>query len=359
MNNRNLIILGIITAGMIAWAVAQAHISNKAVTEPGASGYLIQGLDPADIDGIVLGTGKDEVVLKRNGKQFVVATKDNYPAEPKDINSLIESCMNIKTEELYTDNASNHKDLGVAEDVAEYIVKFLKPNSELLVGVMIGKGKELGRGTFVRRIPGDKVYVTLERPWIKDKVMNYINRDLFSIDRENIESVTVSARGETYTLKPEHGDRNIIAENLPVGKKLKENDYDNVFAALKELRFEDVMKAPAPGDEAVFNDKYVCRLKDSTVYTITIAQKDDKTLVRCHAEFTDKTPVTKEEGIVESEEELKKKETKLLAHDKVNEFTARHNNWIYEISRHDSGNLMKQLSELYEEEEAEGEEPES
>ncbi|ODS33033.1 MAG: hypothetical protein SCARUB_01852 [Candidatus Scalindua rubra] len=353
MSNRKLIILGIITACMIVWAVVQSHISNRPKTKTEKSAYLIQGLDPAKIDSILLGTGENKVTLKRIGGRFAVTNKYNYPAEPNDINNLITSCLDIKTQELYTDNPSNHKDLGVTEEDAKYIVKFLKPDSDILAGVIVGKSKEQGRGTFVRLIPGNKVYVTLERPWIKDQAMNYINRELVSVDRKNIESVTVSSSDETYTLKTKDDGEDIILKNHPPGKKLKDNDYENVFTALNDLRFEDVMKLNAANEELVFNRNFICRLKDSTVYTIKIAQKDDKTFITCQAEFTDKTPVTKEEGIVESEEELKKKEAKLLAQDKVEEFATRHSNWIYEIAKYDAKNLVKKLSELLEDEKEE------
>lgn len=353
MSNKKLIILGVITACMIAWAIVQAYISNRPKTKTEKPAYLIQGLDPAKIDSIILGTGENKVTLKRVGGQFVVTNKYNYPAEPNDINNLITSCLDIKTQELYTDNPSNHKDLGVTEEDAKYIVKFLKPDLDILVGVIVGKSKGQGRGAFVRLIPGDKVYVTLERPRIKDQAMNYINRELVSVDRKNIESVTVSSSDETYTLKTKDDGENIILENHPPGKNLKDNDCENVFTSLNNLRFEDVRKPKAANEELAFNRNFVCRLKDSTVYTIKIAQKDDKTFITCQAEFTDKTPVTKEEGIVESEEELRKKEAKLLAQDKVEKFSTKHSNWIYEIPEYDAKNLMKKLSDLYEDEKEE------
>lgn len=350
MSNKKLLILCIITACMIVWAIVQAHISNRPKIEPETSSYLIQGLDPSNIDSIILGTGEKEVILKRNGGQFVVTNKQNYPAESSEINNLITTCLDIKTEELITDNPSNHKDLGVTEEDAKYIVKFLKPNSELLAGVIVGKNKDQGRGTFVRMIPGNKVYLTLERPWIKDQAMNYINRKLVSIDRKDIESVTVNASDETYTLKAENEDIILENKNIPAGKKLKHNECESVFTALNNLRFDDVMKANSSGKELTFNRKFVCKLKDSTVYTLKIAKKDDKTYITCHAEFTDTTPVTKEKGVVESEEKLKKKEAKLLAMDAVEKFSSRHSGWIYEIPEYDARNLVKKLSDLLEDE---------
>jgi hypothetical protein len=300
-----------------------------------------------------LGTGDKEVALKRSGNRFLVANKDNYPAESASINDLISSCMDIKVEEFFTDNPSNHKDLGVTEEDAGSVIKFFKPDSELLVGVIIGRSKDQGRGTFVRVIPGNKVYVTLDRPWIKDQAMNYVNRNIVTVDQKDIESVTVSSSTETYKFKSKDGGKGIIMENLPSGKKLKNSDSKNVFTALNNLKFEDVMKNHAANMELAFNKEYVCSLKNSTIYTLKIAQKDDKTYIKCHTEFTDKTPVTKEQGVVETGEELKKKEAKLLAHEKAEKMSARHKNWIYEIAEYDAKNLTKQLSELFEEEKKE------
>lgn len=348
MSNKKLVILANITACMIAWAIVQAHITNKPREEAEKSAYLIQGLDPTNIDSIILGTGKKETTLKRDGGRFAVVDKDNYPAESADINSLIASCLDIKVDELFTDNPSNHKDLGVTAEDARHVIKFLKQGSELMVGVIVGNSKDQGGGTFVRMIPGNKVYVTLKSPQIQDGALNYINMEIISVDRRNIESVTVSSSDEIYTLKANGDGEDIILKNHPSGKKLKAGDRESVFTALSFLRFEDVMRSPVTGKELNFNRQFVCRLKDSTVYTMEIAQKDDNTYIKCQAVFTDKTPVTKEEGIVESEEELKKKETKLLARDKAEEFSARHGNWVYKISESDAGNLVKNLSELLE-----------
>ncbi len=347
MGNKKLAILGIITACMIAWAIVQSHISSNPASESETQAYLIQGLDPTNIDSITLGKGEDKVTLKRKEGQFVVVNKDNYPAIPGEINNLITSCLDIQTSELYTDNPKNHKDLEVTEEEAKLLVKFNKPNSDLLAGVIAGKDKEQGRGSFVRMIPGNKVFVTLERPRIEVQAMNYVDKELISVDRKDIETVTVSSPDETYTLISDNDGRDIVLDNLPIGKKFKDNEDENVFTALADLTFDDVKAAPTTGKDLAFEKKFVCKLKNSTIYTLNSAHKDSKTYITCQAEFTDNTPVTKEEG-VESEEELKKKEAKLLARDKAKEFSASHKGWVYEISEHKAKNLTKETSELLE-----------
>ena len=347
MNDKKLVILGIVAVFVVAWAVVQSRVSDRPRTGPDTPVYLIQGLDPADIDSIVFGTGESTVTLKRQGRRFVVVNNDNYPAEISEINDLLSKCLEIQMGQFITDNAANYEDLEVTEEKARSVVKFLKPDSSLLVGFAIGKDKELGQGTYVRLLPDDKVYAALNTPWVRTGAMDYIEQELISIKREDIESVTVGSANGEYTLKTEKDSGEIVLENPPAGKKLKDSDSQSVFTALTNLRCDDVEKK---SDNLTFDRQFICKLKDSTVYTLKIAQKDDKTYAVCQAEFTDKTPVligTK----AEPEEELKKKEAKLLAQENAIKFNQKHQGWVYEIAEWKAKNLVKELSDLIEDEE--------
>jgi hypothetical protein len=358
MSNTKLTILGIAAVVMVFWAVMQSRISNRRGVEPTGPAYLIQGFDPSGVDSIVVGTGEAAFTLKRQANGFVVVDKDNYPAKTSEINSLISKCLEIQTTEFVTDNPANHEDLEVTEEKARSVIKFMKadPNSPLLTGVIIGKTKELGQGSYVRMLSGNpassnKVYVTSNAPWFGGGAMNYVDQELISAKSEDIESVTVSSQKSTYTLRKKEDSQDIMLDDIPAGKKLKSSDARSVFTALTSLRFDDVKKLSS---DMAFDRQYMCRLKDSTVYAMRIAQKDNKTYVSCVAEFTDRTPVEKppveQGGQVESEEELKKKEAKLLARDNAAKFTTNHQQWIYEIAEWKAKNLTKELADLLEDE---------
>ena len=347
MSNRKLAVLGIVAVFMVIWAVVQTRVSNRPNTETDRPVYLIQGLDPADIDSIVLGTGEDAVTLKRQQGNFVVVNKDNYPAKASEINNLITKTLEIQTSQFVTDNAANHEDLGLTEEKANTVVKFFKPDSSLLTGVVAGKAKELGQGTYIRLASSDTVYVAPSMPWLGGTAMSYIEQELVSVKREDIVSVTLSSENGEYTLKTTDDGKGVILENVPVGKKFKSSDGESVFTALTSFRFDDVMKK---NGGLTFDKQYICRLKDSTVYTLNIAQKNDKTYVICESDFTDKTPVTI--GLkAEPEEELKKKEAKLLAQESAIKFARKHQGWVYEIAEWKAKNLTKKLSDLIEDEE--------
>lgn len=367
MSDRKLTILGVAAVVMVLWAVVQSRVSNRAKAEPDRPVYLIQGLDPADIGEIIVGKAADAVTLKRAANGFVIASKDNYPAKTSEINSLISKCLEIKTSEFITDNPANHEDLEVTEEKARNIVKFMtpEPNAVVFAGVVVGKSEELGQGTYVRLLSKDpamsnKVFVTPSAPWFASGPTSFMEQELITAKREDIESVTVNSPNGSYVLKPKEGSQDVVLENIPAGKKLKSSDGQGVFTALTSLRFDDVKK---PDANLKFERQYVCKLKDSTVYTVkiartesakaasdTTAEKQAKTYITCEAEYTDKTPITKGSD-VESPEELKAKETKLLARDKAQKFTAEHQGWVYEISDWKAKNLTKEFADLIEDEE--------
>ena len=70
MSNRNLGILAIVAAIMVSWAVVQSRLSNRSTVEPSGPSYLIQGLDPSEIDSIVVGHGDNAVMIQRREQQF-------------------------------------------------------------------------------------------------------------------------------------------------------------------------------------------------------------------------------------------------------------------------------------------------
>jgi len=317
--------------------------------DPTKPKYLIGNIEPSLITAIKIGTGDDTVTLKRIGKQFVVENKNNYPAMTTEINDLIRTCVDIQVTELYTDDAKNHKDLGVLEENASSQVKFFKADGDkaddtLLAGVIIGKTKEGGRGTYLRQVGKDEVYVSLSKPRIRSSALDYLDQEMTgAISKESINSVEVTQAGQKYTLTINDEDR-IIPDEMLKGKELKDAAISEVFTALSSLRFTDVLKDPQNLD---FNKSYICRLADETTYNLFLVEKDGKTYLTCNAVYKGQLPP--KSRTVETPEELKEKEAKFLARDTAVKFTKKHSGWIYEISEKSAASLSRPLDDLFEE----------
>jgi hypothetical protein len=334
---------------MVLWAVLQARLSGGRRALPSGPTYLIQGLDPADVDSITIGKGKNPIKIQRQEGRFVVANKANYPADAKQINDLITKSLDIKTSDLCTSDPKNHEDLQVTEDKARSIVKFFKSDGSLLTGVVVGQSRETGQGTYVRLASSDDVYLTEEAPWFRDRAVDFVNQEIVAAKREDVNAVTVTTPEGTYTLRSEKGD-NVRLVNMPTDRKLKDSDAKSVLTALTGLRFEDV-NTPQQVQGLVFDHEYICRLNDSTEYRLKLAKKGEKTYLLCDADYLDKTPVTIKPNQQDSQDELKKKEAKLLGQEHAQKFTLRHKGWIYEIADWKAKYLMMKQSALLEDKE--------
>ncbi len=347
MSNKKLTVLGIAAVLMVIWALVQARIiSNKPKAEPTGPIYLIQGLEPADIARIVVGGPNSIATLNRiTGGSFVVAEKDNYPAFADKINKLITTCLQIKTVELYSDSAASHEELRVTEETANGYAKFYRADSSLLTGIIVGKEGPRPPTGYVRLATSDKVYLVERSAWIQNEPIDYVDPKIVGVDREDVESVTVISPEGEYTLAVGEKGKGVELKNMPPGKRLKGGDYELVFDGLWDLTFDDVCLVERKN--FTFDRKFVCRLKDSTVYGLEIAQHDERTYVTCQADFTDEIPVVNENQL--SQEQLKEIQAKLLARDRAEEFTAKHSGWAYRIYDYKAARLLYDLSDLLEE----------
>ncbi|MHC4770480.1 MAG: DUF4340 domain-containing protein [Planctomycetota bacterium] len=347
MSDRKLAVLGIVAVLMVGWAILQNRISRSVNTADFSSSALIEGLQIEAIAGVTITSEKGEktTTLSRAGGGFVVADKDNYPADVAAVNTLLNGCLDIRTREKITDNRDNHADLEVTPETARCIVSFMDSAGEPIVGLVMSESNEKGEA-FVRLPSETSVYSIQYPPQIKTDSMDFIDAQLLQVPQERLSSVAVRMGEDSYILTASADGSEIELKDMPAGKQYKEAVYKSVFGALSSLRFEDVNHAGNVPQALQFDSLYTSKLKDKTVYKLTLAKKDDTTYAKLSAEYLGQTP-TKEQG-VESEEQLKEKETILLAIDAVNQFKQKHDGWVYQIADPAAGNLMKPLSELLE-----------
>ncbi len=253
--------------------------------------------------------------------------------------------------DLYTSDAANHGELEVSEEKPRGAIKFFKADGSLLAGIVIGKTRDSGEGTYVREASSNDVYLTNDSPLIRTKALDYVNQEIASVKREDVNAVTVTTPEGSYTLRAEKdGGEDVLMDGLPVGKKLKDTDAKGVFTALQGLRFEDV-NTPAQVTGLTFDRKYVARMDNSTEYTLELAKKGDKTYLLASAVYTDPAKVTINPDKKDSPEDLKKKEAILMAQADAQRFTLRHKSWIYTIPDWKAKSLLMSQADLLEDKE--------
>ena len=343
MSGQKLVILAVIALGMVVWAVSLSQPDKATGPAQYVATYLIQGLAPESIAIIEIGTGDDKIELRRSGKGYIVPSKDNYPASTEQINELINNCLDIKTTERITDDADNHADLGVTKDKARSLIRFLDAEKNVVTGVFIGSGDDDSSKTYARLATADDVFGVESAPYFRSRDVDYLDQELLSITRGDVNTVTVASPNDTYTLKSPNSSTVELA-SVPAGKKLKTTDAGTVVNALSSLRFDDVKKGP--DSKLRFDRSYVCVLNNKVTYTLKIAQADDKTYATLDADYREQVTINPQAK--DSEDVLKEKEAKLKRQADVKLFQQRHRGWIYEIPSWKASNLVKDLDELLE-----------
>ncbi len=343
MSYKRLAIIGIVAAGMVVWALVQSNLSKRPEGGFAAQTGLMQGLDPSAIGSIVLQSEGNTVTLLRQDRAFVVVEKDKYPAMMKQINGLLSACIDIKTTELITSDKANYAQLGVSDDKPKIAIKFLKPDKSILAGILVGKSGDDPIDLYVRLISSDKVYMATKVPPLRTDAMDYIDKKLVDINDEEIGRVSVESTEGSYAIT-RGSDRGIVLDNIPAGKAAKSNELQQVFFALSNplFKFVDVKK---DSGKMKFDRTYVCELNDSTVYTIQLSSKGNKTYSKWTADVVDKSDVVKE-SYVESKEALKAKEAKLLALDKTTDFMKRTQGWVYELPEKETKSMTMKFADL-------------
>lgn len=351
MNNKKLAVLGIAAVLSAAAAIWVNRMGQSVQTSNLTNSPLIGGLDVEAVASIqVIGEkGADKATLKRSEGRFVVVEKENYPASNPKVNDLINACVDMRTAELRSDDPAFHEDLGVTDQKAKYKITFADSQDKPIVSLLVSNPPvENKQEVFARLESDNKTYLVLESPYIQTKPLDYIDGLLTQTETAQItEAVLTDPNGTSYTLKAGEGGA-ITLSDMPAGKQFKGSDYRQVFGALSGLRFDDVAAASDAYKDLKFSSKYVCTLKDSTVYTLELAKKDGKNFMKMTAEFTDKTPVTIEKGGSESEEVLKAKEAKLLASDAASAFAKKHAGWLYILPDSKFTELTKAKGDLLE-----------
>ncbi|MHC4758460.1 MAG: DUF4340 domain-containing protein [Planctomycetota bacterium] len=348
MSNRNLTILGLTAVLMVFLAVILSQRASKPIkSQQEGPAYLIQGLNMDNVQSISCKTTTDTTVLKRIQGKFFVSNKESYPVSIPKLNDLITKVLDIRAFNKVTDDPKNFISLGVDPNSARNIVKFMDQNNELITGVIVNDSRS-GDQTHVRLLPTSDVYASGAVSWLPNAPMDFIEAQILDIQEKDIESVLVSDPNGSYTLVYDpNNDKIALEQDMPEGKKLKSSDPTTVIRALKSFRITDVMRSAKTDQSLKFDHTYICRLGNSTIYTIRIARHEGESFVKCSAEFTKEARVFIDEN--ETDEQLKKKEEQLLAGDAVLEFNNNHGSWIYKIAEYKADELTKKLSDLLEE----------
>ena len=348
VTNRQLSALAVVAIAMTVVTILLYGVERKPRSEFQKGSLLIQGLDVGKIAKITLAKKDKSVTLVRAGAGFAVAEQNKYPAAVKKVNELLIKVLSIRCGEKVTGDKANHPDLGVSKDSDDAVtVQLDDADGKPIVAVVAGKSVPRGSGSYVRLLDQDTVYASEESLYFTPDPTSYMDTDMVSVQKDDVEEVKVQLKDGAYTLSRDKENK-IVLNDVPKGKRAKSSEPDSVFGALSSLSFENVTPAASAG--LVWDTTYTAKLKKHLTYTIQSAKKDDKYYVQvaCEGPSDDLIESSRRIGRDEPKEKLEKKDAIFTAAKKASDFSARHGGWAYQVSEWKGKELRKPIADLVE-----------
>jgi len=190
------------------------------------------------------------VELKKQGDDWTVSERDNYPADDAKVRKLLVALADAKVYEQKTSNPEAYATLGVEDTTSKgatslriELVGAPKP-----VNLIIGKQGVGARSNYVRRAGEAQSWLINATIDTSSTPEAWLRKDIIDVGADRMQSATVTTKdAKPYTAaKATRADANFNVDGLPKGKSLAAPTAANsVASALASLSLSDVRAASA------------------------------------------------------------------------------------------------------------------
>lgn len=391
MSGTKLRILAIGTAVVVggAFFAVRSRYRGPELVPPGAA---IPGLKASinDVASLTVLKNTGSVTLARTGAgenaAWTVPAKDGFPADLERLRTTLIQLSNLELSQPQTSNPEFYSKLGVQDvavlpkDADESAKKAAAPGALVEVkdasgktigALIIGNAAEIGNATldrpmesgqFVRKPGATQSWLTRSTIYVDAEPMNWIDRKVVGLPREQIKRVTVrrlvgtgpSAPGgnadpDLVLSRPDKDTPAFEAAGLPAGAQLRPGEAaDQPVQTIAYLGMDDVMKDPggvignpdpqASGPDAAHPTNTQFETFDGLIVTVKTGFRDGKWWAQVGADAgADPIPgVETKDGNPKATDASKEAEA-------INKRTS---GWLFAISQFDAKRLSPRLEEM-------------
>jgi hypothetical protein len=292
MNKRQVIILWAI-AILLGIAVAAVKLTQKDATQsatnraPGQT--LFEKFPAADIASVAIKGAAGGVTLTRKGDKWVVAERDDYPANAAYVNEFIRTLDELKVTRGMEAGPSFAPRFGMDESAAKaedrgLTVVFKDAAGKDLATVSLGKNIESGAdagpmggggavGRYIRNHADESGFYAISEmfPAVNDEPSRWLADGFFS--PEKIKSITLSAKnsGETaWKVTRDTEEAEFKLEGAAAGEVLDTTAAAPLKSLLSYARFNDVVPADKVAERAGAEGKRKAVIETFEGFTYTL-----------------------------------------------------------------------------------------
>jgi hypothetical protein len=253
MTSRRLLILAIaaiVAIGAGVWLAGREGSTGSSAGTGALYPELKEQLNSVSTVNMYKAADAHVVELKKQGDDWTVSERDNYPADDAKVRKLLVAIADAKVYEQKTSNPEAYATLGV-EDTKGKSATSLR--IELLgapkpVNLIVGKEGVGARSSYVRRAGEPQSWLINATIDTSSTPEAWLRKDIIDVGADRMQSATVTTKdAKPYTAaKATRADANFNVDGLPKGKSLSAPTAANsVASALASLSLSDVRAASA------------------------------------------------------------------------------------------------------------------
>jgi Domain of unknown function (DUF4340) len=277
MHARSLILLASATAALAVIAIAVLASGDRGVSRaaPGQSAFPALAARLGDVVSVTVSRNGTTMTLIRNGDNWLVAEKGNYPANVAKISQIVRAMADLTLVEPKTQNPDLYPRLEVEDpgNGKSALVAVKDKSGGDLAQAIVGKRRydRLGAGNdgvYLRK-PGEA------QSWLargtldpSGDVASWLDRQIIDISEKKIAKVILTqADGTKLVISRSAPDAHFAVEDAPADTKFKsESTISGPAGALETLDLDDVK----PASELPVPDKDVVTASFTTFEGLTI-----------------------------------------------------------------------------------------
>ncbi|MCL4742127.1 MAG: DUF4340 domain-containing protein [Phycisphaerales bacterium] len=345
MNTRSLTALAVLTAAVVAAAIASNLLRsggpapNRAASDHPLFPQLEDRIN--DVEIVRIESGGRSVDIRRRDGRWIVESLDGYPAKFEDIKALLMGVAGLEIAERKTADPTRHARLGLeppGDGRPSRLVSLGDGTGATVAAVIIGSDAGTGGQSlvYVRRADEDQTWLARGRVDAYPDPMRWVDASIVSIPRARVKTVTIAhADGERVTItRPDAAVADFTPQGLPEGMTPAAATQVNAIAdGLSFLRMEGVRAARD-------------QTPDPTTTVTTTFETFDGLIVEVRSWEVDGTIQAVLSARADRTEAPEASDEEPRAGVEAEELTERFDGWVYDLPKFAGDRLRRRLSDV-------------
>ena len=277
-----LVLVGVLVVlGLLVLIFENPFGKNESEKKIEAARSLFPNLKKESVAKIEIAASEETTTLARENDQWLVSSMDNYPADQKAVEELVDSVIEFKTIQLASTNPEKQSVFQVDSSGVE--AKLLNASGNVLAHLFAGKTTADFFSSYVRAADSNNVYVV--KGYLKsvfDKGgRTWKDRTIFDFNKGDTTHLTIKSETEDIELQIDAESKWQMLK--PVTSTAKQTEVESLLDTLSSLQTDDFAEPKELAEYTLDapNSSIAATLNDGSIRLLLIGKEEsDKHYVK-------------------------------------------------------------------------------